>query len=729
MTFKSNGVESNGKSVGMVHNNLALLQELLQKIIDSSNKRLIVISSNEIVHINPCALAELGYSKKDLVKSKIDDFIVSSQGGGHVGKYLGVGVNLKRKDTELDPIKVKRFDGKVVLYKPIIQRCFWNGKSSVLVMLQDVNPDISSTPRANDFISSKIQALSCVSTFFWDYNLSSKSLAIDPKFFDRINVSILASESSIDSWLKAQTPDSKRQFEKVIARISSKKDNHLQWEYRVVDSNGTPHQLLASIDVVEWDILGNPLRIAGVHLELENRIASKSSNQEALNPLKEFVNNSLDGLIVIDLEGRIQEWNPAQERLTHISREQAVGKYIWMLQHSLSPEQKPATDFVDDLKTLFEGFAQNGVNLWQGKVFESKILVTPGSVRVLQHTVFTIETSQSKMVVVTNRDITESKQNLERIEKSEERLKLALAASKLGIWDEDHITGERYYSPMMYAILGYRPLEVQPSEEVWAKHIHPEDFDLVNQRNKALQASGNSLEQEFRIIRKDGEMIWVQSKTQVIRDERNKTIRITGTVSDITRQKNIESELRRSEEVLKRNILQHQVVANISFALNTNNAISEKVDTVLSIIGEFTQASRVYVFENCNDKKFTANTYEWCNQGISPQKEALQDVPLDLIYQWMGNENFKMSRNLSQELPLGLATILVEQEIESFIVFRLFVGGEEYGFIGFDECGYRRIWTQPEVELLKTISNLLSFTFEREAILRKSKLGEVGGER
>jgi GAF domain-containing protein len=161
------------------------------------------------------------------------------------------------------------------------------------------------------------------------------------------------------------------------------------------------------------------------------------------------------------------------------------------------------------------------------------------------------------------------------------------------------------------------------------------------------------------------------------------------------------------------------VVANISFILNTNKPIDEKINNVLRALGEFTQASRVYIFENKKDKEFTANTYEWCNQGINPQKEMLQEVPLSLVYEWMGTEPYKMSRNLSQELSRDFATILVNQEIESLIVFRLFISGHEFGFIGFDECGYRRIWSQPEVDLLKTISNLISFAFEREAILHR----------
>jgi PAS domain S-box-containing protein len=719
MACKSNSIESNGKSTTLVHSNLALLQDLLQKIIDSSDKRVLIISNNEIVHANPCALAELGYSKKDFIKSKIDAFIVSPQGGGQVGNYLGVGVNLKKKGLEFDPIKLKRFDGKVVQYKLNTHRCFWNGKSSVLVMLKDFTPDSNTSLVAPDFSSSKKLALTSSSIFFWDYNLSTQTLTMDPKFFQQLKTSVLASENTIESWIKVQTSESRNLFEKIISCIKSKKNTHYQWEYKVTDSDSNPHQILASVDVVEWDNLGNPLRIAGVHTEIENRATNNIKGNRLVTSLSGFIQNSLDGLVMIDLDGRIQEWNPAQEKLTQIKRDDAIGKHIWVLQHSLSPELKSENDFVTQINTLFEGITKDGANTWDGNVYETKIRVTPENTKVLQHSVFTVDTEQGQMVVITNRDITESKLSLERIEKSEERLKLALAASRVGIWDEDHISGEKYYSPMMYAILGYRPLEVEPSEEIWAKHIHPEDLDLVNQKNRALIASGTNLEMEFRIIRKDNEIIWVQSKTQVIRDERNKTIRITGTVSDITRQKTIESELRRNEEILKRNILQHEVVANISFILNTNKPIDEKINNVLRALGEFTQASRVYIFENKKDKEFTANTYEWCNQGINPQKEMLQEVPLSLVYEWMGTEPYKMSRNLSQELSRDFATILVNQEIESLIVFRLFISGHEFGFIGFDECGYRRIWSQPEVDLLKTISNLISFAFEREAILHR----------
>lgn len=717
MACTSNGTSINSKSISLLQNNLELLQNLLQQIIDSSDKRVLVFSNNKIVHANPSALADLGYSHKTIIKTKPDSILLSTQGGG-VSSFFGVGVSLKNKNVELDPIKIKRFDNKVVMYKPTVHRCLWNCKSSVLVVLNNLKTE-SITEQLPDYSNSQQHALSSTSVFFWDFNLKTSDLYIDPQYFELLGVKVTSTDSVIDKWLTPQNTDSQKKFEQVISSIKTKKNTHYQWQYRVTDREEKLHNMLATLDVVEWDNLGNPLRLAGVHIEIENGNASKLLSQSSDTSLKRFVKNSLDGIIILDNEGKIVEWNPEQEKITNVKRDDAVGKHIWMLQQSLLAEQKPVSELIEELNDLFEGIQRNATNSWVGKMFESKIKGESNHTKILQHSAFPIDSEQGQLVVITNRDITESKHGLIRLEKSEERLKLALTASRVGIWDVDHITGERYYSPMMYAILGYRPLEVEPSEVIWAKHIHPEDVDYVNQKNKMLSISGTNLELEFRIIRKDGEIIWVQSKTRVIRDERNKTIRTTGTVNDITKQKSIEMELRKHQEVLTRNIEQHKVVANISFTLNTNKPIDEKIEIVLSELGKFTQSSRVYIFQDVKDKRITANTYEWCNQGISSQKEKLQDVPLEMVEQWMGTDKYKISRNLSQEKPRELALKLIEQDIESIIIFRLYLGGQEFGFIGFDECGYRRIWTQPEVDLLSTISNLISFAFEREVMWKK----------
>jgi PAS domain S-box-containing protein len=711
MSANSSKPDSNGKPAAAIQQNIGLLHELFKQIIDRSEKILVVISDKSIVYANPRATTELGFSKKTSLGIPITDVFIPSQGGEFFGKFLAMEANLKSKSSDTDPIKAKSASGDERAYTTAIRRCYWKGKPSVLLALSPYQDSLNEWGFESPIRSSPLIAMANV--FGWEYNLETGDFFIDKKFFEHLNISPKGNPKRIDSWQGNLSQESRIDFEKILTSIKINKKPLHQLEYTIFDKDNNKLTILSSFEVVDWDRYGNPEKLAGAHvlINMQNGYKKQGSNGTSL---KGFIMNTIEGLVVVDSNGVIQEWNPAQEKLTLINRDQAVGKHLLALRHSLSPEQKPVTHYVEELNELFDGIKKNNLNPWEGKLYESRILLSNGSIKHIQHSIFTVDSDKGKLVVISNKDITESKQSHEKLEKSEERLKLALAASNVGIWDIDMITKDRHFSPMIYAIFGYRPFELEPSEELWNKHIHPEDIGWVNQKVKTLMASGNNMDMEFRVIRKDGEIIWLQSKTRVIRDERNKLLRVTGTLSDVTRQKTIETELRRSEESLRKNIEQHEVVSNISYTLNTNKPFEEKIDYVLQTLGQFTQASRVYIFENNYKKGITKNAYEWCNQGVAPQIEQLQEVPLSLINGWPKENDFLMSRNLSRDLPPDLSRLLIEQEIESIILFRLFVEGNEFGFMGFDECGYRRIWTKTEIELLRTISSLISFAYERE---------------
>ena len=714
MTSKVAKSEVNSKTIISIQNNINSLHELLKKIVDNSAKRIIILSDNKVVYGNNRALSELGYNRKEFNNIAMSDVFVSPQGSDFLVKYLGVELSLKVKTTELESLSVIRRNGEVRRYKPSIKRCFWKGKASILMVLNDSNGSSYNTAESSDSSSKRDMSVSMPSLFVWDYQIETGGFKIDKKFFDLLNLKPRTSEYRIDDWIGALNPDSKKEFNRIITNIRINKQQQQQWEYEVVDRSNRLHTVLANFEVVGWDTHGNPDHIIGLHTFIDPQTRKNFKGNGHGGSLKGFIENTLDGLLVIDRNGVVQEWNPALERLTLIKREQAVGNYLWVLQHNLSPDQRPLGDFINDLSDVFADISQKGKNALEGQLFESKIKLSNGTLKVVQHSIFTIDSPTGMLVAISNRDITESRLNQDKVEKSEERLKLALAASNMGIWDIDFVTNERYFSPMVFAILGYRPLEVDITGELGQKHLHPEDFDLVKQKVMALLASGTNLDLEARVIRKDGKVIWVQSKTRLIRDERNKLLRITGTVSDITRQKAIETELRKSEEDLKKNLQQHEVVSNISYALNTNHPFPDKIQQTLKMLGNFTQASRVYIFQNDVSQQVTSNTYEWCNDGIESQIQTLQQVPIGMIEDWAGDREYMMSRNLNVDLPQEFAAMMIEQDIESFIIFRLQVGGKPFGYIGFDECGNRRIWTKTEIELLKTISSLISFAFERE---------------
>jgi len=85
------------------------------------------------------------------------------------------------------------------------------------------------------------------------------------------------------------------------------------------------------------------------------------------------------------------------------------------------------------------------------------------------------------------------------------------------------------------------------------------------------------------------------------------------------------------------------------------------------------------------------------------------------------------------ELPQDLIDILEPQEIKAIIVYPIYVMNQFFGFIGFDECTHNRNWENNEIELLKTVTNIISTLFERkqaetqraEALLKAEKANDV----
>lgn len=706
--------ETESKTISSIQSNINALHELFKKIIDSSCKRIIIFSGNKIVYANNKALSELGYNRKEFSRIALNHVFLSSQEDDHLIMHLGVEANLKDKSTDMEPLRVARRNGDMKKYKPRILKCFWMGNPSILMVLNDVN--VSTLPHTTDLNTPTKHDITVhtPSLFNWDYKIGTGEFHLDKKFFDYLNLKPRSNDYRIEDWFGPMTTETKKRFNTLLTNIRINKQQQLQWEYEVVDKSNVLHSVLANFEVVGWDTHGNADHIVGLHSFIDAKAEKTQNTNGQSSTLKGFIENAIDGLLVIDKNGVVQEWNPAMEDLTLIKREQAVGNYLWVLQHNLSPLHRPMGDFINDLSGLLSKSMQKDCNSLKGKIFESTICLTSGATKVVQHSIFTIDSPSGVLVAISNHDITGRRLAQSKVEKSEERLKLALAASNMGIWDLDMVTGERYFSPLVFAIMGYRPLEVELTTELIEKHIHPEDHAMVKQRMVALMATGSNLDLECRVLRKDGKIIWVHSKTRLIRDERNKLLRITGTIADITRQKDIETELRKNEEGLKRNIQQHEMVSSISLSLNTNKPFREKIEEILHMLGKFTQVSRVYIFENHPTQNITANTHEWCNEGVDSQKDNLKEVPVNVIEGWAAGKEILMSRNLSVDLPSELAEIMIRQEIESFLIFRLHVGGRVFGYIGFDECGYRRLWEKTEVELLKTIANLISYAFELE---------------
>lgn len=139
------------------------------------------------------------------------------------------------------------------------------------------------------------------------------------------------------------------------------------------------------------------------------------------------------------------------------------------------------------------------------------------------------------------------------LRESEQRLRLAIDATGIGIWDVNVVTGARRWSDQFYNILGLPP-GVHADHGSFTALIHPDDRERVSSLYEAaLHSSGpGRYEAEFRICRNaDHVARWVLSTGRVTFDDEGHPLRAVGILRDTTERREVEETLRKGEEQLR----------------------------------------------------------------------------------------------------------------------------------------------------------------------------------
>ncbi len=115
--------------------------------------------------------------------------------------------------------------------------------------------------------------------------------------------------------------------------------------------------------------------------------------------------------------------------------------------------------------------------------------------------------------------------------------------ARLGIWDQNPISNELWWSDETFKILGLEPQSIIPSFEKFLQKVHPDDRQLiVKQTELALQSDDTPYVVDYRIIMPDKSERVLHEEALIERDETGTPIKITGIIQDITKQKQAEIE-------------------------------------------------------------------------------------------------------------------------------------------------------------------------------------------
>jgi two-component system CheB/CheR fusion protein len=186
-------------------------------------------------------------------------------------------------------------------------------------------------------------------------------------------------------------------------------------------------------------------------------------------------------------------------------------------------------------------------------------------------------------------DITDSRRTTERVSESEERLRLALDAGSMGVWDWDVQSNKLSWTERVYEIHGVAPDDFHGRVEDFTRLLHPEDAKRVSTAIDEALAGTATYNIEFRIVRPSGETRWIYTSGRVIRDDTGRAVRMLGATIDTTDRKKAEETLkeahRQKDDFLA--MLAHELrnpLAAIEYAMQLSNVCPDQSAGAMEII-------------------------------------------------------------------------------------------------------------------------------------------------
>lgn len=336
-------------------------------------------------------------------------------------------------------------------------------------------------------------------------------------------------------------------------------------------------------------------------------ITERKEAEEAQLYLAAIVESSEDGIISKGLDGTITSWNAGAARIYGWSADEAIDQSISIL---FPP------GYEEEYHHIFS-------KIRQGKPmprFETQRVRKDGKQIEVALTISPIRDAAGNLIGASTieRDITTLKWAQAARQESEARLRQLTDNIDEVLWLRDVQTGQMLYISAAFATLwGVARERMYEQPDAFVEYIHPEDRDRILQ---AIQEHGEgNFNQEFRIVRPDGQVRWIRAHTLPIYDENSEVYRVAGAAEDITDYKRLvlaEQEQRALAEALR----------DIANALNSTVDIDEILDRLLTNIERVVQYDAAEIMLIDGDRANIHRSQGYARRGLQDELEALEFV-------------------------------------------------------------------------------------------------------
>ena len=258
---------------------------------------------------------------------------------------------------------------------------------------------------------------------------------------------------------------------------------------------------------------------------------------------RRIVETANEGIWILDAEAKVSFVNPRMAQMLGCSPEEMIGRHKW--------------DFVfpEDVRRARELFGRRQAGI--SETVEMRFRTRTGDelwTLMSARPVFEPHGGFSGALDLIT-DITDRRKADEALREGEARLRAALDAGQMGVWEWDIEKNKVQWTERLYEFHGLRPGEFDGTVEAFTKLIHPEDLPRVQKALERALHDKTPYDLEFRVSWPDGQVRWLKTAARVVYDNQDKPVRMLGGTVDLTEQKRqaelLESQAKHLEEIVQ----------------------------------------------------------------------------------------------------------------------------------------------------------------------------------
>ena len=260
----------------------------------------------------------------------------------------------------------------------------------------------------------------------------------------------------------------------------------------------------------------------------------KAQTAETVRRDTQAMDSAIDGMAIVNSKGEHLYVNPAFARMMGFeSQRSIVGKH-WRDVYNPADVTPVEASIRQSLKRSATWFGPLAVHHRDGTVFPMEMAVT---------------LLPEGGVVCVSRDITDRRHaEKARIEAETKYRTLVEQVAAISYIAEIGMHGEWIYvSPQIETMFGFTVDEWLSDSRGWTRHVHPDDHGVIETAEEAC-TRGERYQAEFRVIRKDGRIIWVSDTAVVVPGSDSHPV-MEGVIVDITDRKHLEGQLQQARRM------------------------------------------------------------------------------------------------------------------------------------------------------------------------------------